>query len=305
MTNTLSKLSSAYGFAFLWGMLLCILVLGVPQSYSQGLGSSATPGENPGLTPEQLDENRELMERLQINEQLGEYIPGDIMVTNEAGEEVPISSYFDSGKPVLISLVYFNCPSMCSLILNGVADAVDKLRWNPSEEYELLTISIDPAEGHEFAAQQKQSYVNQIDRPGLEEGWHFLTTTQENVDRLQEALGQPFIWSDDAQEFLHSSAIVFASPERKITRYLYGVSYRELDVRNALFDASGGTVGSTMERIALYCFTFDADSRSYVPYAMNIMKVGGLVIVGVFGLFLGLFWLKERNKNSEEIRFDT
>ncbi|MFW6347426.1 MAG: SCO family protein [Cyclonatronaceae bacterium] len=257
-----------------------------------------------GMTPDELEENQALMEQLQIQEQLGEYIPADITLINEAGEEVPISSYFESGKPVLLNLVYYNCPSMCSLILNGVADVVDKLRWNPSEEYEILTVSIDPSEGHEFAAQQKASYISQINRSGMEEGWHFMTASQESIDRLQEAIGQPFIWSDEAQEFLHSSAIAFISPERKITRYLYGVSYRELDVRNALFDASGGKVGSTMERIAMYCFTYDADSRSYVPYAMNIMKIGGLVILGGLGLFLGFFWLKERGKTSKDVNFD-
>lgn len=286
--------------SLVWAAGFFVLLAGSSSLHAQGMTNPQTQG----MTPQELEDNQALMQQLKIQEQLGETLPGDIMLTNEQGEQVPVSSYFESGKPILISLVYYNCPSMCSLILNGVADVVDKLRWNPSEEYEILTISIDPSEGHEFAAQQKQSYVNRINRPGLEEGWHFMTASQESIDRLQEALGQPFIWSDEAQEYLHSSAIIFASPERKITRYLYGVSYRELDVRNALFDASGGKVGSTMERIALYCFTYDSDSRSYVPYAMNIMKVGGLVILGGLGLFLGLFWLKERRKTSSDVTFD-
>lgn len=252
----------------------------------------------------QSQENAEMLRQLEITEKLGDNIPSDIMVTNEDGVEVELSTYFESGKPVLLNLIYFNCPSMCSLILNGVADAVDQLRWVPGEEYEIVTLSIDPDEDYMMAADQKRGYLSRMEREGIENGWHFLTTDQENVDRITDAVGMPFVWSEDAQEFLHGSAIMFVSPEMKLTRYLYGVSYRELDVRNALFDAAGGRVGSTMERIALYCFTYDADSRSYVPYAMNIMKVSGVVIVLGLGLFLGFFWLKERNKKSSEISFD-
>ncbi|MCH8557786.1 MAG: SCO family protein [Balneolia bacterium] len=252
----------------------------------------------------QAEQNADLLRQLEIQEQLGEYVPGDIMVTNEEGIEVPLSTYFESGKPVLLNLIYFNCPSMCSLILNGVADAVDQVRWVPGSEYEVVTISIDPDEDHLMASNQKETYINRVNRDGIENGWHFLTADQENIDRITEAVGMPFVWSDEAQEFLHGSAIMFLSPEGKITRYLYGVQYRELDVRNALFDAAGGRVGSTLERIALYCFTFDAESGSYVPYAMNIMKVSGVVILMGLGLFLGIFWLRERNKKTSEISFD-
>lgn len=252
----------------------------------------------------QAEQNAEMLRQLEIQEQLGEYVPGDIMVTNEEGTEVPLSTYFESGKPVLLNLIYFNCPSMCSLILNGVADAVDQVRWVPGREYEVVTISIDPDEDHVMASNQKETYVNRVNRDGIENGWHFLTSNQENIDRITEAVGMPFVWSDEAQEFLHGSAIMFLSPEGQITRYLYGVQYRELDVRNALFDAAGGRVGSTLERIALYCFTFDAESGSYVPYAMNIMKVSGVVILMGLGLFLGIFWLRERNKKTSEISFD-
>jgi len=277
-------------------ILLSVLFTGTAADFVQAQQTDHSQAE--------IKDNRELLKQLEITEKLGETIPGDIMVVNEQGEEVQLASFFESGKPVLLNLIYFNCPSMCSLILNGVADAVQDLRWDAGKEYEIVTLSIDPDEDHVLAAQQKERYINQIDRSGLAEGWHFLTTDQENVDRITEAVGMPFVWSDESQEFLHGSAIMFLSPEKKLTRYLYGVSYRELDVRNALFDAADGRIGTTLERIALFCFTYDPDSRSYVPYAMNIMKVGGVVILLGLGLFLGFFWLKERKKDKSEIRFD-
>lgn len=252
----------------------------------------------------QSEANARLLEQLQIQEQLGEYLPADLRFTNEQGEEITLGSLFESGRPVLLNLIYFSCPSICSLILNGVADAVEQVRWVPGREFDVITISIDASEDHHLAAEVKQGFVSRMDKPGIQDGWHFLTGTQENIDRISDAVGMPFIWSDEAQEFLHGSAIMFVSPEMRITRYLYGVAYRELDVRNALFDAAGGRVGSTLERIALYCFTFDPDSGSYVPYAMNIMKVGGVVILLGLGLFLGFFWLRERKKEASGLRFD-
>lgn len=248
--------------------------------------------------------NARLLEQLQIQEQLGRQIPSDLTFTNEKGEEVTLGSLFETGRPVLLNLIYFSCPSICSLILNGVADAVEQVRWNPGTEYDIITISIDPKEDYVLASEVKAGYESRMNKSGIREGWHFLTGTQENIDRVSEAVGMPFIWSEEAQEFLHGSAIMFISPDMTITRYLYGVSYREMDVRNALFDAAGGRVGSTIERIALYCFTFDPDSGSYVPYAMNIMKVGGVVILLSLGIFLGFFWLRERKKDVSGLRFD-
>lgn len=248
--------------------------------------------------------NARLLEKLQIQEKLGEYLPDDLLFTNENGEEIKLASLFESGRPVLLNLIYFSCPSICSLILNGVADAVEQVRWTPGREYDIITISIDANENHTLASEVKNGYVSRMNKSGIQEGWHFLTGTQENIDRISQAVGMPFIWSEEAQEFLHGSAIMFISPEMRITRYLYGVSYREMDVRNALFDAAGGRVGSTLERIALYCFTFDPDSGSYVPYAMNIMKVSGVVILLGLGIFLGFFWLRERKKEASGLSFD-
>ncbi|AXJ02216.1 protein SCO1/2 [Cyclonatronum proteinivorum] len=264
----------------------------------------ATDGLFAQTTNPATEANARLLEQLQIQEQLGEYLPEDLVFTNEFGEEVKLSSFFESDRPVLLNLIYFSCPSICSLILNGVADAVEQVRWTPGVEYDIVTISIDPNEDYQLASQVKQGYADRMNKSGIEEGWHFLTGTQENIDAISESVGIPFVWSEEAQEFLHGSAIMFISPEMRITRYLYGVSYREMDVRNALFDAAGGRVGSTLERIALYCFTFDPDSGSYVPYAMNIMKVGGVVILLGLGIFLGGFWLRERKKDATGLSFD-
>lgn len=229
-----------------------------------------------------------------ITEKLGDRIPGDITFFNENGEEVTISDFLSAGKPLIITPIYFECPMLCNLILNGVTYGLRDLNWQIGDQFEVLTFSIDPDETPELASQNKESYLRLLGKPEAADGWHFLTATQENVDRMADAIGFNFKWSDEAQEFLHGSAIMFVSPDGTITRYLYGIDYTELALRNALFDAANGRIGSTLERVMLFCYTFDPNSRSYVPNAMNIMKVGGLLTMSFLGIFLGLLWFRKK-----------
>jgi len=253
---------------------------------------------------DQVQKNADLFRDIGIEEKLGEFIPLDLVFTNESGEEVTLQKYFEKGKPVLLNLIYFNCPSLCSLILNGVADGINDLTWTPGNQFTVLTVSIDHNEDHIIASQQKQAYLEMLNKDGIEDGWHFLTGSEENIRALSNAVGFNFKWSDEAQEYLHGSGIMFISPEGRISRYLYGVMYSELNIRNALFDAADGRVGSTVERIMLYCFTYDAESGSYTPYAVRIMKLGGVAMLLVLGLFLGIFWIRERKKSNSDIRLD-
>lgn len=246
------------------------------------------------------EEYAKMIEEVGIVEKLGDIVPSDIVFTDENGVERPLSHYLEKGRPVLLNLIYFNCPSLCNLILNGVTDAMKDLRWVPGKEFEVLTVSIAHEEGHELAAMKKRSYVNALGKPEAADGWHFLTGSEEAIQQLTEAVGYRFMWSEEANEYLHGSAIIFISDEGKISRYLYGVQFAELDIRNALFDTANGRVGSTLERIALFCFTYDPDSRSYVPYAANIMKLGGAVVLLALGIFLGIFWIRER-KGSQSV----
>lgn len=251
-----------------------------------------------------IQRNADILRDIGIDEKLGEYIPLDLVFTNEMGEQVTLNQYFAEGKPVLLNLIYFRCPSICSLILNGVADGLKDTRWTPGNEFTVLTVSIDHNEDYELAAQNKEAYMRMLNRPGAENGWHFLTGSEDQIRALSDAVGFNFKWSEEAQEYLHGSAIMFISPNGRVTRYLYGVLFSELNIRNALFDAADGRVGSTVERIMLYCFTFDPDSGSYTPYAVRIMKVGGVAILLILGITIGLFWLKDRKKAHSDFRID-
>ncbi|MCC5925113.1 MAG: SCO family protein [Bacteroidetes bacterium] len=229
-----------------------------------------------------------------IEERLGDRIPGDISFFNEQGEVVTMSDLLSNGKPLIVTPIYFECPMLCNLILNGVTYGLRDLNWQIGDQFEVVTFSIDPDETPELARENKESYLRLLGKPEAADGWHFLTADEENITRMTDALGFNFKWSDEAQEFLHGSAIMFVSPQGVITRYLYGIDYSELSLRNALFDAADGRIGATFERVLLYCFTFDPNSRSYVPNAMRIMKVGGLITMTFLGIFLGLLWFRKK-----------
>ena len=183
-------------------------------------------------------------------------MPGDIQLVNSMGETVTVDELLSSGKPLIFTPIYYECPMLCNLILNGVTYGLRDLQWQIGDRFEVVTFSIDPAETPELARDNKESYLRLLGKPEAADGWHFMTADQQNIDRLTDALGFEFVWSDEAQEFLHGSAIMFVSPNGMITRYLYGIEYTELSLRNALFDAAEGKIGTTLERVMLFCYTF-------------------------------------------------
>lgn len=248
--------------------------------------------------------NKSKPQRLQevgIEEQLGTAIPADITFTNSKGERITTGDIFSDDKPVIINPVYFECPMLCSMVLNGLLKGAKSLAWKPGNEYNIITFSIDPSEGTDLARTNKTNYLDNLDKKGAEDGWYFLTGDSTNIKRLADAIGFTFEYDKEKDQYAHSAGITFASPERTISRYLYGIEYNTLNLRNALYDSSNGKIGSALDKVVMYCYQYDATSRSYTPVAWNIMKLGGLATFLFLTIFLGLFWLKERRKQSPTI----
>lgn len=240
----------------------------------------------------------------EIVEKLGENVPIDqIWLVDEKGDSARMRDLLLPGKPAILNMGYFDCPKLCGLVTNALLSGMQQTAWTPGNEYQVLTISLDPAETHELAAEKKTNYLKKFDRAGAEQGWRFLTGTAKNLSDLSQSTGFGFVWDESSEQYIHAAAIVVISPEGKITRYLYGVSYPELQIRNALYEAADGKVGSTLDKIVLYCFDYDPLSNSYVPVALNIMKLGGLVTMLGLGIFLGLFWLRERRSKRTSQSF--
>ncbi|MDI6402226.1 SCO family protein [Balneolaceae bacterium ANBcel3] len=234
-----------------------------------------------------------------VTEKLGETVDLSIRLTNEEGEEVTLGDYLNNGKPVILAMVYYECPMLCNLILQGLMRGIRDISWTPGVEFEVLAVSINPDETPEIARNHKQGYLEQIADPEAVHGIHFLTGEENDVRRLGDQVGFYYAWNEQTQEYMHGSTLIFLSPEGRISRYLHGIDYPGLMIRNALFDAADGRIGSSLDRIVLYCFQYDAASGSYVPVAMNIMKIGGIVSVLFLGLFLGFFFFREHRKNAK------
>ncbi len=247
----------------------------------------------------QLNQNRPaILEEVGVEEKLGETIPLDLEFINSDGQIVRIGDLIEEGKPVLLNPLYYECPIICSLVLDAVFKVVKELVWTPGRDYTIISFSIDPEETPEQAAASKEQYLTALDRPGAEDGWHFLTGSKESIAALTDAVGFRYKYDERTGEYIHLASIMMLSPEGVITRYLYGASFREFNLRNALFESADGTIGSTLDRVLFYCFTYDPASQSYVPVAMNIMKLGGLATVIILGIFLGVFWRRERGSTQ-------
>lgn len=231
-----------------------------------------------------------------VTERLGDMVDLTLMMTNEAGEQVALGTYFQTGKPVILVPVYYGCPMLCGLILNGVHDAVKQLQWKLGTDYTIVTFSFDPKETSTLADAKKNRYIKEnAGEDDILSGWHFLTTDSLTIQALTSNIGFAFKWSEQSQEYMHTANIVFVSPKGRITRYLYGAQFEDLDMRNALYDAAEGKLGSVIDKAIMYCYTYDPDSRSYVASAVNIMKLGGLITLILIGSLLGILWYRERN----------
>ena len=234
-----------------------------------------------------------------IEEQLGEKIPLDARFANSEGDSVTLGELISGGKPVLLNPVYYNCPMLCSMVTDAIFAGIRELKWRPGRDYTIITFSFDPDETRPLADSTKQVYVERLDRPDAGEGWHFLTGNMDQIKKLTEAVGFNYQKVDHNEEFAHSAAVMFLSPEGTITRYLYGIKFDEFNIRNALYDAADGEIGNTVDALVMYCYQYDPDANSYVPVAWRIMQLGGLVTVLILGIFLGLLWLKEKGSKND------
>ena len=243
-----------------------------------------------------------LPDNVGVVEKLGERVPTGLAFTDENGKSVRLGDYLKDGKPVLIALVYFKCPMLCSLTLNGVVGAVRQQTWKLGQEYRVVTVSFDPDEKPALAREKQRGYLGALGLTPEEHGrdWPFLTGDKQNIDALSDALGFKFRWDDVNKTWDHTAAIMALAPDGKITRYLYGVQYPSRDVKLALFEAAGGKVGTTLERALLRCYEYDTSTKSYRVFAVTFMRIGALTVLGMLVILLTLLWRRDLRRSRAE-----
>jgi protein SCO1 len=237
------------------------------------------------------------LEGVGITEKLDQRVDLNLEFVDESGRVVALRNFFTGHKPVLLDLVYYNCPMLCNLVLNAQTATMRDVPWTPGDEYEVVTISIDPRETRELAARKKAAHIESYGKP-VHGGWHFLTDYNGNVEKLANQVGFRYRWDEATQQYAHAAAIMFLTPDGRVSRYLYGIQYKPRDMRLALTEASEGKVGSTIDKLLLLCFHYDPSAHSYVLFAMNIMRIGATLTVLILGTVLLRMWRRERRRSA-------
>jgi protein SCO1 len=227
-----------------------------------------------------------------IVERLDESLPLDTVFTDDTGKTIALRELFDGERPVLLQLGYFRCPLLCNLVLNGMVKALGDLDWTAGDKFRVVAASINPDERHELAAAKKQGYVVEYGRPGVADGWHFLTGPEASSKALADAVGFGYRPQADG-EIAHAAAIFVITPDGRVSRYLYGTKYDSKNLRLALLEASEGRIGSSWDRFILWCHVYDPDAGGYVVFAMRVMQIGGVVTLLVLGGGIGFMWWRE------------
>jgi protein SCO1 len=234
-----------------------------------------------------------------VTEHLGEKIPLDLVFTNDAGEKVPLRNYFKGDKPVILVLAYYECPMLCTLVLNGVAKGLHDLDWVPGQNFQVLTISIDSTETVQLAHDKRANLLPVVGKQGSEEGWRFFVGDGAQIRTLADTLGFHYYYDPKLKQFAHPAVVMVLSGDGRISRYLYGIEFKKQDLKLALLEASQGKVGTTVDRIILFCYHYNPEAKGYVLFATNLMKLGGILTVIFIAIFLSVLWRRELRKKQE------
>ena len=237
-----------------------------------------------------------MMTRVGIDQNLNAQLPMDVQLRDEAGKAVRLGDYFGK-RPVVLAFVYYGCPSLCTMVLNGMNQSFRTLSFDIGKEYDVVTVSFDARETPQLAAEKKATYLKQYGRPGGEQGWHFLTGDEANIQRLTKAAGFRFVWDDATKQFAHGSAIMVATPEGKLSRYFYGLEYAPKDLRLGLIEASENKIGGMADQVLLLCYAYNPMTGKYGFAIMRSLQVGGIATLLALGSYIVIKLVRERRLN--------
>jgi protein SCO1/2 len=232
-----------------------------------------------------------------IDQRLNNQVPLNLVFADENGQQVELGKYFGR-KPVILSLVYYDCPMLCTQVLNGLAGSLKALKFDVGREFEVVTVSFDPREKPELARQKKDGYMARYGREGGGAGWHFLTGDEASIKALADAVGFRFAWDEETKQFAHASGIMILTPDGKVSRYFYGIEYAPRDMQLGLVEASNNKIGSPVDQILLYCFHYDPQTGKYGFAIMNAIRITGFATF--FGLALLIIMMKRREAGRRD-----
>ena len=267
-------------------------LLAAAPSFAQMGGGPASIGykREPDVSSSSLPK---ALKEIGFDQNLDQQVPLDIPLVDEQGRTVKFGDYFGD-KPVVLSLVYYDCPMLCTQVLNGLVSALGVLSLDVGKDFEVVTVSFDPREKPPLAAAKKASLLERYHRPGAAAGWHFLTGDQASITRLTKAVGFRYVWDDGLKQFAHPTGIMVLTPQGKVARYLFGIEYGPRDLRLALVDAASGKIGTAVDQVLLFCYHYDPETGKYGFAIMRTLRIAGVATVLAIGAFIVVMVRREK-----------
>ncbi|ADO74535.1 SCO family protein [Stigmatella aurantiaca] len=254
-------------------------------------------GRTPRAIVEAQSDTPPALRGVEVEEHLGELVPTELRFTDALGNEVRLGDVLPKDKPTLLTLVYYQCPMLCNLVLNGQVSAMRELGLELGKDYASVTVSIDPKDTAAQSLDRRRRHLQAMGKPETAP-WHFLTGSEENIHKLAESVGFKYTYDASTQQYGHAAVVHVLTPEGSISRYLYGTSFPPSDMKMALVEASHGKIGTSFDRVLMTCFKYDTTTRRYGFYIFGFIRVGALMVFGALSTMLIYFWRRELKKGA-------
>ncbi len=271
------------------GLAICLAAFAIACSW----GQAATPKMDVGQSSTASNQKISILDQVGIDQHLNQRIPLEAQFTDENGQTVSLKQYFGI-RPVLVTMVYYQCPMLCSQELNGLTSSLNVLsQFNVGREFDVITVSFDPTETPELAAESKKKFLERYRRPGAAQGWHFLTGKKDQIELLSQSLGFRYAWDPEIKQYAHASGIMLLTPDGRIAQYYYGIEYAPRDLRLGFIEAAQGKIGTVVDQVLLYCYHYDPARGKYGAAVFNILRIGALATVLVICGFMFIMFRRE------------
>ena len=278
---------------------------------SAGVDISAQKSEHynsPLYSPKKYDPSQtaatglpDALQTIGIEQKLGEQLPLDTELTAEDGRTLQLGSLFESGRPVVLAFVYYECPMLCNEVLNGLTGSLKGLSLDAGKDFDVIALSFDARENEkpELARNKKAAYMERYGRPGSEKGWHFLTGNQASIDAVAKAAGFNYRWDEKSNQFAHAGGVMIVTPQGKMSRYFYGIDYSPRDLKLGVIESADNKIGSAADQMLLYCFHYDPSTGKYGLAVLSVIRIGAVLTLLGMGAMGFVFWRRTKRVNSE------
>jgi protein SCO1 len=285
--------------SWLMAAVIAAMLIAPTIARAQGMGMPAPPEINP------VSKKPAILDRVGIDQKIGQQLPLDVVFNDETGRDVRLGGYFGT-RPVVIALAYYECPMLCTQVINGMTGALKTLSFDAGKDFEVVVISINPVERPTLAAEKKATTLKQYARPETAAGWHFLTGSEPSIKAVANAIGFRYAYDDQIGQYAHGAAIYVATPSGIVARYLLGVEFPPTHLRYALVEASNNQLGTIADQVLLFCYHYDPATGKYGVAILRAVRIGGVLTVAAFLTFLFVSLRRERQpaRTTDDRRLD-